>query len=88
MVCSPPINGVSTQKSPLTETFQNLIRGAWQGPLSVIHPREFKDTLGISYSQFKDTRQVLLALITCLYSFYISLTFIEHFSTTVKNSWR
>lgn len=38
--------------------FQRLFAKIWSGQFSVVHPKDFKQTLGIYHSQFQDYRQV------------------------------
>ncbi|XP_067669048.1 uncharacterized protein [Haliotis asinina] len=46
-----------TNKNTLLGQFYKLVCKMWCGQFSVIHPKEFKDTLGLYHSQFQDYRQ-------------------------------
>lgn len=50
------LNDVS--KDTLTGKFCQLVRKVWSGNFSLIHPLDFKGTLGMYYPQFHDFRQV------------------------------
>lgn len=49
------LNDVS--KDTLTGKFCQLVRKVWSGNFSLIHPLDFKGTLGMYYPQFHDFRQ-------------------------------
>ncbi|XP_014781994.1 uncharacterized protein LOC106877571 [Octopus bimaculoides] len=44
-------------KDTLTGKFCQLVRKVWSGHFSLIHPLDFKNTLGMYYPQFQDFRQ-------------------------------
>nr|XP_006821984.1 PREDICTED: uncharacterized protein LOC100369578 [Saccoglossus kowalevskii] len=44
-------------KDSLIEKFSALVCKFWSGEYSVLHPSEFKETLGFVHTQFKDYRQ-------------------------------
>ncbi|XP_071085710.1 uncharacterized protein [Haliotis cracherodii] len=46
-----------TNKNTLLGQFYKLLCKMWCGQFSVVHPKEFKDTLGLYHSQFQDYRQ-------------------------------
>lgn len=49
---------LDSMKDTLAVQFSVLVEKVWSGQYSVIHPIEFKQTLGAHYPQFKDYRQV------------------------------
>nr|XP_018899838.1 PREDICTED: ubiquitin carboxyl-terminal hydrolase 15-like [Bemisia tabaci] len=48
---------LDSMKDTLAVQFSVLVEKVWSGQYSVIHPIEFKQTLGAHYPQFKDYRQ-------------------------------
>jgi hypothetical protein len=53
----------------LMANFSSLLSKMWSGKYNVLQPTEFKQTLGVYHSQFKDYRQVWLIRNTMLYLF-------------------
>ena len=61
------------EKSPpnsLMAHFSTLVGKMWSGEYNVLRPFEFKETLGVYHSQFKDYRQVQIKSLKIKKSIY------------------
>ena len=47
----------------LARCFRSLADKAWSGEFSLLHPSQFKETLGFIHGQFRDHRQVGVATV-------------------------
>ena len=62
-LCSTLIHNEKCPDDSLSAKFQELLHKVWSGEFSVLHPSQFKDTLGFMHGQFKDFRQVSCVII-------------------------
>ncbi|XP_072034275.1 LOW QUALITY PROTEIN: uncharacterized protein [Amphiura filiformis] len=56
-LCSALTQCDKCPEESLSGKFQQLLHKVWSGEFAVLHPSQFKDTLGFMHGQFKDFRQ-------------------------------